>query len=315
MLCGKNECEQCVIFHCVRFHCCMKKYTFFQTLNKQLQLKWTEFTKIRERRFFFLQTTLKTFVSESVAVDMFWESAMCWGRLCSDEVSGLKEAESEIRRTFEIALQLSIDSIVEELLKLPHWKKWSKPERGMGRGGSTGTGEFWSVMKEKGEKGVKVVFSLTEWRWRCVCVFGLSFFGPENKIHLARSLHLSQRNNTNSISPCRVIRSVIYRFSVQICTLGNCFVVLQQRWHTGLSLHSRQHHSPFQCVPTLAKSMLASVAVMEMCTLTKPITQWVVKSDGVLLCTVPALVEKVPSILCMCYLSDSCSTSKLVRHL
>lgn len=190
-----------------------------------------------------------------------------------------------------------------------------KRKKGWG-GGTTGTGEFWSVMKEKGEKGVKVVFSLKEWRWRCVCVFGLSFSGPENKIHLARSLHLSQRNNTNSISPCRVIRSVIYRFWLQICTLGNCFVVLQQRWHTGLSLQSRQHRSPFQCVPTLAKSMLASVAVMEMCTLTKPVTQWVVKSDGVLLCLL-ALVEKVQFILCMCYLTDSRSTSKLpiVWHL
>lgn len=148
----------------------------------------------------------------------------------------------------------------------------------------------------------------------CVCVLELSFFGPENKIHLARSLHLSQRNNTNSISPCRVIRSVIYRFCVRICTLGNCFVVLKRRWHTGLSLHSQRHHSPFQCVPTLAKSMLAPVDVMEICTLTKPITQRVVKSDGVLLCIL-ALVEKGPFILCMCCLTDRRSTSKSVWHL
>lgn len=99
----------------------------------------------------------------------------------------------------------------------------------------TETGEFWSVMKEKSERGRssfrfnRVEGPVEEEVCVCasVCAFGLSFFGPGNKIYLAWSLHLSWRNNTNSISPCRVIRNVIYRFWAQICTLGNCFVVLQ----------------------------------------------------------------------------------------
>lgn len=144
-----------------------------------------------------------------------------------------------------------------------------------------------------------------------VCVCGLSFFGPKNKICLAWSLHLSLRNNTNSISPCRVIRNVIYRFCARICTPGNCFVVPQQRWHGGLGPHSRQHHSPFQCVPTLAKSMLASGAVMEMCSLTKHIMQ-----SEESLCAFGVLdVEKSHFVFAHCYMTDSRSASELARPL
>lgn len=212
-----------------------------------------------------------------VAVETKWHIVTLWLR---GQFSARGSKSSG--RTFGIGLQLSIDSIAEELLKLPPWKKWSKPET---KGREGGAQLKWSVMKEKSEReggggGVGAVFSLTECEGRkcvckCVCVFVLSYFGTENKICLAWSLHLSWRNNTNSISPCRVIRNVIYWFCVQTCMLGNYFVVPQQRWHTGLSLHSRRHHSPFQCVPTLVKSMLASMAIMEMCSLTEHITQWV----------------------------------------
>lgn len=143
------------------------------------------------------------------------------------------------------------------------------------RGEKGKEGELNGCNEREKWKGGKSSFQFNRVGGRVRCVFGLSFFGSENKIYLAWSLHLSLRNNTNSISPRRVIRNVIYRFCAQIGTLGNCFVVLQRRWHAGPSVCARRRHlSPFQCVPALAKSMLASVAVMEMCSLTKHITQW-----------------------------------------
>lgn len=140
-------------------------------------------------------------------------------------------------------------------------------KRGKRSESPTGTGEFWSVMKEKSERGKSSFRFNGVGRGGCVetevcaCVTcRLSFFGPENKIYLAWSLHLSWRNNTNSISPRRVIRNVIYRSCAQICTLGNCFAVLQLQRHIGLSLRSWQHHSPFLCLPTRANAELASMA-------------------------------------------------------